>query len=37
MRYAFLAYTNEAAWANLSAPEREAEVQQFGAFIKGVE
>ena len=37
VRYAFLAYTNEAEWANLSAPEREAQVKQFGAFIKEVE
>ncbi len=37
MRYAFLAYSNEAAWANLSAPEREAEDQKFAAFVREVE
>jgi hypothetical protein len=37
MRYVFLAYPNEVAWANLSAPERETEVQKFVAFIKEAE
>jgi hypothetical protein len=37
MRYAFLAYTNEGAWGKLSAPEREAAVRKFGAFVKEVE
>jgi hypothetical protein len=37
MRYAFLAYTNEGAWATLSAAEREAEMGKFGAFVKAVE
>jgi hypothetical protein len=37
MRFALLAYHNEAAFAKLSAPEREAEGQKFGAFIKELE
>lgn len=37
MRYAFLAYTNEAAWVDLSAPERDAWVKKFGAFVQEVE
>src|SRR5436190_11242921 len=37
MRYALLAYHNEAAYGNLSVPEREAEGQKFGAFIKELE
>lgn len=37
MRYGFLAYPNEVVWANLSAPERETDVQKFVAFIKEAE
>lgn len=37
MRYLFLAYTNEEAFANLSAADRDATVQMFVAFVKDVE
>jgi len=37
MRYIFLAYGNESAWANLSTSDQQAEGQKFAAFIKDVE
>lgn len=37
MRYLFLAYGNEEAWANLSPADQQAEGQKFAAFVKDVE
>ncbi len=37
MRYMFLVYGDEGAWANLSEPERDAEIQKFVAFTKQLE
>ena len=37
MRFVFFIYHDEAAWASLPAPERQAKVQQYVAFYQEVE
>ncbi len=37
MRFVFLAYGNEAAWASLTVQERDTQVQMFGAFVRDIE
>ncbi len=37
MQVALLVYQDEKAWANLSAPEREAETQKFPAYVQELE
>lgn len=34
MRFVFLAYSNEATWGTLPAPERDTQMQMFTAFVK---